>query len=32
MGRILCIDYGDARIGIAATDELQMLLNKSVNK
>lgn len=27
MGRILCIDYGDARIGIAATDELQIAVS-----
>ncbi len=27
MGRILCIDYGDARIGIAATDELQITVS-----
>ena len=27
MGRILSIDYGKKRIGIAATDELQMIAN-----
>lgn len=27
MGRILCIDYGDVRIGIAVTDELQIAVS-----
>ena len=27
MGRIVCIDYGDTRIGIAATDELQIAVS-----
>ncbi|HDO28002.1 MAG TPA: pre-16S rRNA-processing nuclease YqgF, partial [Bacteroidetes bacterium] len=27
MGRILAIDYGQKRVGIAATDELQIIAN-----
>ena len=28
MGRILAIDYGQKRVGIAVTDELQLIANK----